>query len=223
MIIKELELYTAQLEAQTEFYSKILGLKIIKQSEKSIAFKMGNSILRLTYRATFTPYHYAINIPKNKKKEALEWLKSRVDVLKDGDSEIQYFDFWDANAIYFYDNDKNIVELIARNTLDNESDTSFDVQQLIEISEIGLPTTNIKREYEFLNERTIIPIYSGNFERFCSVGDANGLFIIINKDLKKDWYPTQDKPHSSDFRIKFEEKGRNYRLEYKNERLKFIS
>lgn len=223
MKIKQLELYTSNLKAQTDFYSKTLELKIVEQSDKSVSFQIGKSILKLTYRETVTPYHYAINIPANKEKEALEWLKSRLEVLKDGDSEIQYFDFWDANAIYFYDKDNNIGELIARKTLKNGTNKTFDQNELLEISEIGLPTTNIQREYEVLKEVMDTPIYSGSFERFCSVGDENGLFIIINKNLKKNWYPTKDVPHSSDFRISLEEHGRNYKFEYKKKVLKMIS
>mgnify|MGYP000748929546 CR=1 FL=1 len=217
MKIKELELYTSNLEVQTAFYSKTLELKIVEKTEKSVAFQIGTSILKLTYRETVTPYHYAINIPANQEKEALEWLKNRLEVLKDGDSEIQYFDFWDANAIYFYDKDNNIGEFIARKKLKNDTDKAFDKNSLLEISEIGLPTTDIQREYDILNKAMGIPIHSGSFDRFCSIGDENGLFIIINKDLKKDWYPTKDAPYSSNFSIQLEEKGCDYKFEYKKE------
>ena len=82
MIIKKLELYTSQLEEQIEFYSKILELPITSQSGNSVSFQVGHSILKFQYRKNCTPYHYAINIPSNKEFEALEWLKTRLEVLK---------------------------------------------------------------------------------------------------------------------------------------------
>lgn len=217
MKIQELKIFTPNLLKQKRFYSSVLGLEIKKQSERNVSFIIGNSILTLEYRLEFTPYHFAINIPANKENEALNWLKKRVTILLDGVKEIQYFDFWNANAIYFYDKDKNIVELIARKNLQNDSDQEFDQKSFLEISEIGIPTVDINREFEILNTNTGIEIHSGNLERFCAIGSDNGLFIVINKTHKKKWYPTEDKPLSSDFGIRFIERGNEYAFEYENE------
>jgi len=153
----------------------------------------------------------------------LKWLKQRVEILEYNNLEIQYFDFWNAYAIYFYDEDRNIVELIARKTLKNNSNRPFDNKSLLEISEIGLPTVDINREYKTLHDAASIPIYSGSMERFCSIGDENGLFIVIDKSLKKEWFPTKDKALSSDFKIRFLENSKEYVFEYKNEQLKNCS
>ena len=143
MNIKELQLFTPNLKAQTKFFTEILELDIAESSDNSVSFQIGHSILKLVDRKAFTPYHYAITIPANQEKEALQWLKKRVDILKYEEEEIQYFDFWDAYAIYFYDADGNIGELIARKNLDNDSDRPFDKNALLEISEIGIPTVDI--------------------------------------------------------------------------------
>lgn len=222
MEIKEVKIYSSKIKEQTEFYSIILGLEIIKQSDQNVSFRFGNSILTIEYNSKTTPYHFAINIPANKDIEALEWTKSRVEVLKDGKNEIQDLDFWNAKAIYFYDNDKNIVELIARKNLNNSSNKKFDSNQFLEISEIGLPTRDIESEFTQLNSLTGIEIFDGGFERFCAIGDEKGLFICINKNIK-DWFPTNDKAFSSDFKIKFVEKGKEYQIEYINEELKAVA
>jgi len=39
------------------------------------------------------------------------------------------------------------------------------------------------------------------FDRFCAVGDENGLFIVVNNELKK-WFPTGDLIEQSDFKIR---------------------
>jgi len=222
MQIKELKIYTSRLEDQTEFYSGILGLNIINRTEESTSLEVGRSTLVFAFRPETTPYHFAINIPANKELEALEWLKARVEILMDGDSEIQDFDFWNAKAIYFYDRDKNIVELIARKNLDNKSLQKFDSDQFLEISEIGLPTVDIEREFIQLNSLTGIKVFDGGFERFCAIGDENGLVICINRDVK-DWFPTSDKAYSSEFEMALVERGKEYRIEYRGEEIRALA
>jgi len=219
MKINQLEIFTPNLAAQITFYTQNLGLDIIEQNDNFATFKVGYSKLKITYRANFSPYHFAINIPSNQAEEALNWLKNQVEILKDEGSEIQYFDFWEANAIYFYDADNNIVEFIARKRLNQISNQPFDKNSLIAISEIGIPTADISRVYKILNEATNIPIYSGSLERFCAIGDDNGLFIVINKMLKKEWFPTNDQPFSADFNIKFIEQDKIFILEYFKDKL----
>lgn len=218
MKIKELKLYAQDLSSQIEFYSHRLGVELLEQSSQKASFNIGNTRLTLLKSNHFTPYHFAINIPCNKATEALKWLKERVEILKDGDSEIQDFKFWNAEAIYFYDKDKNIVELIARNDLGNESDVEFSAKCFLEISEIGVPVKDIEKTSTHLNDIVKIPIYDGAFDRFCAIGDENGLFICINKEIK-DWYPTGDKAYSSGFEIELIQNGKSYILAFKNERI----
>lgn len=219
MQIKKLKIYSSQIQEQADFYAEVLGLKIIHRTDRQVRIAIGRSILEITYKATTTPYHFAINIPANKDQEALKWLRSKVEILKDGKNEIQDFDSWNAKAIYFYDKDKNIVELISRNNLKNASSKNFGIDQFIEISEIGLGTTDIEKEFNYLNNHTGIEIFDGGFDRFCAIGDENGLFICINKKVK-DWFPTNDKVFSSEFIIHLIERGKEYQFAFKNQALK---
>jgi len=220
MRIKKLKIYSSRIQEQADFYTEVLGLKIINQTDTFVSFEIGRSILEIHFKATTTPYHFAINIPCNKDREALEWLRPKVEILKDGKNEIQDFNSWNAKAIYFYDKDKNIVELIARKNLNNASNKDFGIDQFVEISEIGLGTTDIEKEFRFLNNHTGIEIFDGGFDRFCAIGDENGLFICINKKVK-DWFPTNDKVFSSEFLIQFIERGKQYQVDYNNNALKF--
>lgn len=222
MQIKELKIYSSDLKAQKEFYTNLLGLKLVEEEINLISIQIGTTLLKIQYKAETTPYHFAINIPANKDFEALVWLKSKVTILKDGVNEIQDFDFWNAKAVYFYDADRNIVELIARKNLQNSSDEIFDVNSFLNISEIGIPTFDIEREFKVLNNHTGIEVFDGGFERFCAIGDEHGLFICINKK-EKDWYPTNEKAYSSDFEIQFIEKGNEHHFQFKNSVLKNIA
>ena len=219
MKVKKLNIYTSNLNKQIDFYSNTIGLKLIEQTESEVKFQIGNSILKLVANDNSYPYHFAINIPANKETEALNWLKSRVTILKDGESEIQDFEFWNAKAIYFYDIDKNIVELIARKNLRNNIQEKFSINSLLEISEIGIPVSDIKATYKTLNELTNIEMYDGGFEKFCAIGDETGLFICIDKN-SKGWFPTGDKAYASEFKIRFEENKAEYVLEFINEKIK---
>ena len=220
MRIKELKIATSNLVSQTTFYSSTLGLKIITRTDSSVSFAIGSSILTLEQNSTFTPYHFAINIPCNQENEALNWLKERVEVLKEGNVEIHHFDHWNARAMYFYDEDKNIVEFIARKNMGNSTDIDFDQNSLLEISEIGLVTKNIKNEFGILTQKTNLDVYSGSFERFCAIGDENGLFICINRQLKDFWFPTSDKPYASNFTLRIGQNEKEFGIEFQDRKLK---
>ena len=219
MQIKELILFTANLTNQIFFYEKVLQLTVAERNLKSCSFCIGDSILTLIARNNHIPYHFAINIPSYQEKEALHWLKSRVEILKDEENEIQNFEFWQAKALYFYDADKNIVELIARRTLDYQTTIPFSTSSLLAISEIGLPTSDINPIYQVINTKTKMPIYSGDTNRFCAIGNDNGLFIIINKQKKENWYPTHDKAEAADFQLIFETNKITYLLNFINEKI----
>ena len=222
MKIKALKIYTQNLAEQVDFYSKKIGLKLIEQTNLQATFQVGESRMTLEQNDDFQPYHFAINIPCNQEHEALEWLKERVEILKDGVQEIQDFHFWNAKAMYFYDIDQNIVEFIARKNLKNESNKAFSANSLLEISEIGMPVNDIETAFTTLKQITAIEQFDGGFERFCAIGGEHGLFICINKDLK-DWFPTGDKAHSSAFEIKIQEQGRDYELEFIDGEIKAVA
>lgn len=221
MKIKSLKIYTSNFDTQVAFYSELMGLRLISRTEHEAVFALGASRLIFKKSEEFQPCHFAINIPCNMEQEALLWLKERVAVLKDGDSEIQNFESWNARAVYFYDKDRNIVEFIARRNLRNEYNGKFDSNCLLEISEIGIATDNIKTVYNALVKIVPLQKYDGGWERFCAFGDENGLLICINRRIKN-WFPTNDRAHASDFELEFEENRKNYKLEYKNEQLRAV-
>ena len=219
MRIKELKIYSQDLQKQTDFYTKTIGLDLIERCRDHVVFQIGESRLKIVRNERFRPYHFAINIPCNQQTEALHWLKERVEILKDGNNEIQQFDNWNAKAVYFYDADNNIVEFIARQNLRNERFEDFGTDSLLEISEIGIPINDIRTAYNSLKNIAHLEIYDGEFERFCAIGDEHGLFICINKKVK-DWFPTGDIAHASEFEIKFRQNGSMYELQFVEEEIK---
>ena len=219
MKIKKLTLFTSQLSKQIHFYNKIMGFAILNQGEDFVELSTGDAVLRFEEVNKSTPYHFAFNIPSNQIKVAAEWLKERRRILKDEGLEIVFFDFWDARAVYFYDMDNNIVEFIAREKMNIESDEKFSAQSVLGISEIGVPVKDIRPIFEHLNEKLSLNMHSGSVERFCAVGEESGLFIIIDKTKKKSWFPTNDTPISSNFNAIIENKERYYDIRFEHQKL----
>lgn len=218
MNINKLTIYSTHLAAQIQFYESTLGLKRIDQSDEQVSFQIGDSTLTFIHRKESTPYHFAFNIPSNKEHEALAWLKERVEILTDGEHELHDFDSWNAKAVYFYDADRNIVEFIARKGLNLSSDAPFGSSALLSISEIGMPTENVRAKFNRLNETTRLPKYSGDLERFSAIGDESGLIICVNQAIK-DWFPTNDTAHSSPFEMDFTNAGERFHLGFHNDRI----
>jgi catechol-2,3-dioxygenase len=222
MKIKELTIYSKDNSALASFYAEALGVRILKQTPQRVSLDFGNTVLHVDQKPNATPYHFAINIPSHAEHDALQWLKERVVILKDGDNEIQDFHFWNAKAMYFYDADQNIVELIARRNLQYASEGEFSAKDFIEISEIGMPTTNIEKRFTELQKITDIAVFDGAFDRFCAMGDEQGLFICIDKN-KKDWYPTNDKAFSSEFELTFVNEEKEHSIVFKGDAIRLIN
>ena len=107
MKIRKLTLFSAQIEKQAHFYSKVLSLPKIGQKKDSVSFMVGDSVLKFCYRPEIKPYHFAFNISSNKAQDAMKWLTNRVELLSYEGKKIVNFHSWDAEAIYFYDSDSN--------------------------------------------------------------------------------------------------------------------
>ena len=201
MKIKEVTLFTNNIQQQRQFYRTKLGLETIKDTLTKVSFKTGNSILVFKYSETANPSHIAFNIPYNAIYDALRWAQNRVALIPYKNKLITNFKSWNAKSIYFKDPDANIIEFIARENINIESDIAFTPRLIISISEIAIATDNIKTIYNQINSIKSIPIFDENFNRFCALGSDEGLFLIINKNKKK-WYPTMENALTSNFIIK---------------------
>jgi len=200
MKIEEIILFTNQVEKQKEFYQHVLDFDLVFNSEEKISFKIGDSLLSFQYKKDVKAAHFAFNIPSNRIDDALVWLKERVTILPDGEADISNFESWNAQAIYFYDADHNIVEYIARQDLNIASGKAFSSKSILSISEIAMATTDISEIYETISSIKPIPVFDGNFERFCALGNHEGLFILIDKNIKT-WHPTGEQAYTADFII----------------------
>jgi catechol-2,3-dioxygenase len=122
MRIAEARFATRRLDAQKAFYGGVLGLPPLEDDGRIAAFGAGDSRLVFAEAEGDEPmYHFAFDVPRNKLSEAKAWLAKRVGLLeRDGRDEFE-FPSWNATAAYFRDPAGNVVELIARRNLPNDS------------------------------------------------------------------------------------------------------
>ncbi len=211
MIIERLKLYTAKPEEQWQFYTETLGFGGNKISSHAFELLAGETLLAFEESGEEPYYHFAFNIPSYQPEEALEWLRDKVDILKDGEEELIDFSNWNAYAMYFSDPAGNIVEFIARRDLDRKTEAPFTTESILSVSEIGLPVEEVETAFRQLEQEAGVPFYSGNKDDFCAAGDPQGLFIIVDHQ-NKEWYPTDIPARSFPLDVVFREQGRRHFL-----------
>lgn len=206
MNILEIEIQTDDLVETENFYTSTLGLNLVRKGQNSISYSVGKSTLTFIKSNITNPkYHFAFNIPNNKLDEAIVWMSSKLNLIENGETGIMAnFESWNAKAIYFYDNNNNIVEFIARFDLDNATNKPFDTSSILSISEIGIVTDEPLKLANDLIELNGFYFFekSTKSEKFAALGNDNGLFIIAETNRK--WYPTEQQAEKHFTRIKTE-------------------
>ncbi len=124
---------------------------------------------------------------------------------------------WDADNLYFYDPAGNILELIARHTLDNKSNKAFNAQSLLNISEIGIATNDVAKQVEAIQAQINVNPYRWSGELgFAPVGDEHGLFIVVKHG--RIWFPDTGVPAEYlPVNVTVEQNGRVKELSFFNE------
>jgi catechol-2,3-dioxygenase len=194
MHILELEILTNNLNKTEQFYGDVLGLPVIAKSDLAISFLAGNTRLIFKYTGRENPiYHVAFNIPNNKLDESLDWMKSKVDILDaEPGSKIANFVNWNAKSFYFYDYNGNILEFIARYSLDNKTGSSFTGSSIICVSEIGLAADDVSIQCNSIIETYNIPVFLMQpvLPNFAAMGDDHGLLILSK--VNRNWHLTEN-------------------------------
>jgi catechol 2,3-dioxygenase-like lactoylglutathione lyase family enzyme len=193
MKIKEIVLKTNDLSQTKLFYTQTLGFSILRQTDDSISFTAGNSLLSFQVNELVNQpvYHFAFNIPHNQLTEAITWLEERVTLLPVTDnSRIADFRQWNAEAVYFADNNGNILEFIARHDLNNSSNKTFSIAAVECISEMGIAVDHVGNYTEQLIRDHALLYFSKQapLEKFAALGTDDGLLVIA--EVKRAWYPT---------------------------------
>lgn len=185
MQICDIQLGTSAPDPQYDFYTRVFSFPVLQKTPDMFVLQAGAS--RLTFTRTNNEHggiaHFAFNIPENQFAAAKQWLQERTPLWRntDGGDEF-FFEAWNAHALYFNDPDGNILELIARHTLPSASDQPFSGQSILNISEIGVVTDDVRAQVAAIAARIGAAVYCGpGSESFTPVGDEEGLFIVVKR------------------------------------------
>ncbi|HEY8601675.1 MAG TPA: VOC family protein [Thermomicrobiales bacterium] len=191
MHIREVRIPARDLALLRPFYAGVLGLQLVDDGAESFTVRAGGSrLIFAQVGGADDPgvQHFAFTIPRNQLAAGKAWLAGRAALLTQGDEDQFSSALWRAQQVYFRDPAGNILELIARQTLDNAAEGPFDARQLLNVSEIGLPTDDVPGTVAALGREFGLAIYGEASDTFTAVGDANGLLIVVRAG--RHWFPT---------------------------------
>jgi catechol-2,3-dioxygenase len=193
MQITKLKLQSNNIRAQQDFYTQQLGLPS-QITNNTLSIRIGSSELQFVQDSAFTGrYHFAFDIPKNQFEASVHWLEQRTAIASDATGNTRFeAGEWNADNVYFYDPQGNILELIARHDLDesnleNASDQTFDSASLLHISEIGLASNDVLEMIAWFEKTLEVGTYKSFDETFAPIGDVHGLVIAVQED--RIWFP----------------------------------
>lgn len=220
MRFKKLNLYTAKLEEELEFYSQTLGFELLDQTDSSFTVKVGWTALTFERTEQHYIYHYCFLIPSNKLHQAKAWMQQRIELFTAADgSIIQNFEDWNANSFYFYDASGNVAECIVRYDLDNNTDGAFEITDILCVNEMGIPTKDISKTNSLLEQGLETTYYKGNLTRFGTNGSLEGIFLLPNYEVKDTWFPTPKKIKPHPFEAVIDNREKLYKLIFDGEQI----
>lgn len=194
------------------FYRDGLRFPVVSASKDELVLQAGATRLRFTRwkpssaAASIPYYHFAFNIPENKLEEAKRWVESFAELGREAGNDISRSEAWNSDSVYFLDPGGNVLELIARHTMDNAIDRPFDPHQDVErISEIGLPTQSVPYAVNELQKLGMLS-YQGRNDSFNPVGDEEGMFIVVQPGRR--WHFTSLTAECYPFAVEVEGIGR---------------
>ncbi|WP_347052067.1 VOC family protein [Flavobacterium olei] len=216
MKIDQIQISTRDIQRTKSFYQEVLGLFILENDKNSVTIQAGTSILKFVEDPQFNSiYHFAFNIPENQLGEAMEWCKNKIDLILIEDKYIiTHFENWNAHAVYFYDNNGNLLEFIARHDLNIDYVGEFSPASILNISEIGIVTENPLELGDQLIADHGLHYFSknDNNENFSAIGDDHGLLIMVKAG--RNWYPTQTPCESNRTEVSLENDERIIELKF---------
>ena len=132
--------------------------------------------------------------PENQYQAAKQWITSRIPLLRDKAGQEDFESkSWDSTSLYFLDAAGNVLELIARHNLKNSAGGDFTSSQILNVSEIGLPSEDVVGLADQICTKLGLSVFKQEpNETFTPVGDDNGLLILPIKD--RIWMPDSGVP-----------------------------
>lgn len=120
--------------------------------------------------------------------------------------------------MYFHDPAGNIVELISRKRLGLRGSGEFGSNCLIGISEIGFATYAPADVRTRLEAEMDLDRFWCSEDRFCALGDEQGLFILVDAGHKR-WIPCMEEALPFPFSAAVSSGSRSWKVSWDNTEL----
>lgn len=203
MKLQHITIYTNDILQTKDFYVNTLNFSIIQETENRITFEIGDSQLTFIHTSNdLEIYHFAFNIQPNHLNEAITWSEKRFKLLLSPTNNIiTNFEQWKAESIYFYDNNGNLLEFIAREDSPILIDKSFSSAAILNISEFGVVSEKALDKAKELITLHNLSLFDKAVasNQFLALGDDEGLLIFVEPN--RAWYPTTAKAKKSQAKI----------------------
>ncbi|MCG7345597.1 glyoxalase [Sporosarcina sp. ACRSL] len=212
-MIKSATLYTDNIKALRRFYGNVLELDMTETTDEQFTVKIGESLLTFKHSEQPAFYHFAINIPGNQFSMMKYWIQERVTLNREEGQDEVYFQFFDADAMYFEDPAGNIVELIGRRKRDLFGDLSK--ESFLNISEMSITTPHVAEVGDELQDLGI-PLRNGtkvNPDELNFLGRGDTFLVLVPPSRR--WYFSKKISETypleltwNDTRIQLDEEGK---------------
>ena len=217
MRIRSAELLSNDLKATADFYRSRLGFAVRAADNTALTLEAGRSQLVFRHTATHRPvYHVAFSIPFRQVDAGVSALSRDLQIIPHEGHEIVEFDAWNARAFYFYDNNGNILEMIGRADLADDSGDAegFSKQPVSALSEVAVVSDHLREIFEEIRSATGIQRYIKQpwQDHFAAMGDAEGLIILSTPN--RHWFPTEVPAMKFPVKIEIEHLGKTFSLAY---------
>ena len=214
----KLKIGSNNLSNQKWFYGDLLGFHTSELNNEELLITAGKTNLILSKKIVEPElYHFAFLIPTGSLESAIYFLENKgVELLCHHRDKIIHFDT--GRSIYFFDRDGNIGEFIERPLLPIAQKSTFEINDIICLNEIGLPVENPAKTSQKLIQHGIQPIDINGFrDNFCWVGNHEGAMIVVKEG--RHWLPTQISGVSNDFELDYIENDTHFSIRFINGKL----
>lgn len=209
MKIRQLKVRTNHLEDMKTFYSEVLQMPVIEESDTAFAVNAGNSIISFENNPQHVFYHYAFYVDELHFSRVLDTIQTHSPLLQDEEGQTEFFSgLWQRKQFYFRDPQGNILEILPsgeRSALENG---------WLRVQEIGLPAEHIdelRSQIHMIKDEMVRAS-----ETIAFYGDPYGVFVLVQEG--RAWFPTEEAAIASPVEVVIEH-DHTLEVEYRNIRI----
>lgn len=209
MKIKQLKLSTNHLEEMKTFYSEVLQMPVIRESDTSFAVSAGDSILSFENNPQHVFYHYAFYVDELHFSRVLDTIQAHTPLLQDEAGQTEFFSgLWQRRQLYFRDPQGNILEILP------SAERSVRPDGWIRVQEIGLPLDSIDELRTRISD--IQDEIGRALDTIAFYGNQYGVFVLVQEG--RAWFPTEEAAIASPVEVVIEH-DHMLDVEYRNVRI----